>query len=328
MHSSNPIGGYFELELPHPRPWLHDKAILLSSGRAALEYVIRAIKPTLIYIPRFTCDVVLEPIKNTGTAYRFYSITPQLEIADDISPSHGELLLYTNYFGVMGTYCRKLAKKLGGKLVLDFSQALLTPPEFGAHTFYSPRKFVGVPDGGCLYTDATLPAKLPCDSSWDRYSHLIGRRDLGAEAAYESFKANDAALIGGGLKRMSMSTERLLSSIDFDRVLRTRLENFMILHEALGVKNNLNIDVAAVFGPMVYPFLCNYSDLRTKLANEKIYTAMYWPNVLNWCSENDIEWQITTNLLCLPIDQRYGISEMKRIIEAVCFNLPPENSLN
>lgn len=321
MPNQKSIGGYFELELPCPQPWLHDGALLLNSGRAALEYVLRALKPSLIYIPRFTCDVLLEPIERTGTAYRFYSITSELEVAGAVSPAQGELLLYTNYFGVMDAYCRKLAEMHGSRLLLDFSQALFSSPPAGAHTFYSPRKFVGAPDGGCLYTDASLTAELPRDASLDRYAHLIGRRDLGAEAAYAQFKANEAALVGEGLKKMSASTERLLSSIDFDRILRTRRDNFASLHDALGVANRLNVDLTATFGPMVYPFLCNHPDLRTTLVMNKVFAATYWPNVFEWCEEADIEWQLAANLLPLPIDQRYGVTDMERIIGLVSSHL-------
>lgn len=318
---NNVIGGYFELELPCPQPWLHDSALLLNSGRAALEYVIRAQKPSLIHIPKFTCDVLLEPIKRTGTAFRFYSITSDLEIAGAVSPARGELLLYTNYFGVMDAYCRRLAEMHGSRLILDFCQALFSPPPTGAHTFYSPRKFVGVPDGGCLYTDVKLATDLPCDASLHRYTHLIGRHDLGAEACYALFKENDAALIGEGIKKMSASTKRLLSSIDFDRVLTTRRENFSTLHQALGAANRLTADLTDNYGPMVYPFLCNHTDLRTTLVTNKVFAATYWPNVFEWCKEVDVEWQLAANLIPLPIDQRYSIVEMKRIIDLVSSHL-------
>lgn len=311
------IGGYFELELPSPQAWMHESALHLNSGRAALEYILLALRPSLIHIPRFTCDVLLEPIKRTGTAFRFYSIGPDLSLAESISPAHGELLLYTNYFGVMDTYCRNLAEMHGSRLVLDFSQAFFSPPPVGAHTFYSPRKFFGVPDGGCLYTDASLAAVLHSDASLNRYAHLIGRLDLGAEVAYPLFKAHDSALVGEGLKKMSASTERLLSSINFDRVLHTRQENFATLHQALGSENQLKVNLDAAFGAMVYPFLCNHPDLRKKLVMYKVFVATYWPNVFEWCEENDIEWQLATNLIPLPIDQRYGVKEMKRIISLI-----------
>jgi hypothetical protein len=315
MTFPEPIGGYFELELPKPRPWLHSGAIHLNSGRSALEYILRALKPSLIHIPRFTCDVLLEPIHRTGTDYRFYSITSELEIDSKISPNQGEILLYTNYFGVKDAYCLKLAEMYGSRLVLDFSQALFTPPPAGVHTFYSPRKFVGVPDGGCLYTSAILTEELRRDISLHRYTHLIGRRDLGADAAYNYFKANDDSLVGEAIKMMSASTERLLSSINFDQVLSTRRENFTFLHQALGASNRLRIDLAAAFGPLIYPFLCNNSELRTTLVRNKIFVATYWHNVFEWCDESSYEWHLATYLIPIPIDHRYDTRDMENILK-------------
>jgi hypothetical protein len=265
--------------------------------------------------------VLLEPFERTGTAYRFYAITPELEIAADVAPDEGELLLYTNYFGVMDGYCRDLAEKYGDRLILDCSQALFAAPPAGAHSFYSPRKFVGAPDGGCVYTGGRLAGELPRDVSAERYTHLVGRRDLGAEGAYQQFKENDATLVGQGMKRMSRSTERLLASIDFDRVLQARQENFATLHQTLGGVNRLKVDPGRALGPMVYPFLCDDTGLRRALVAEKIFVATYWPNVFDWCGEADIEWQLAANLLPLPIDQRYGTEEMKRIIGLVSSHL-------
>jgi hypothetical protein len=321
MSSSEPIGGYFELELPPAGPWLHDGALLVNSGRAALEYILRVTSPALVHVPRYTCDVLLEPFERTGTNYRFYAITPGLEIAEEVAPGKEELLLYTNYFGVMDGYCRHLAEKHGDRLILDCSQALFAAPPPGAHSFYSPRKLVGVPDGGCLYTPGRLAGELPRDVSADRYTHLVGRRDLGAEGAYHQFKENDAALAGRGMKRMSASTERLVASIDFDRVLEVRQENFATLHRALGGANRLEVDLGGVLGPMVYPFLSDDAGLRRALVAEKIFVATYWPNVFDWCGEADIEWQLASKLLPLPIDQRYGTAEMERIIGLVSSHL-------
>ena len=43
--------------------------------------------------------------------------------------------------------------------------------------------------------------------------------------------------------------------------------------------------------------------------------ATYWPNVLKWCSEDMLEYELTNNIIALPIDQRYGREEMDYIIK-------------
>lgn len=48
-----PIGGYFELELPH-FPEIHSEAIALNSGRFCLEYILRCRNYKKVYVPYFT----------------------------------------------------------------------------------------------------------------------------------------------------------------------------------------------------------------------------------------------------------------------------------
>ena len=45
------------------------------------------------------------------------------------------------------------------------------------------------------------------------------------------------------------------------------------------------------------------------------YVAMYWPNVLKWCTADMLEYELTNNIIALPIDQRYGSKEMDSIIK-------------
>ena len=70
--------------------------------------------------------------------------------------------------------------------------------------------------------------------------------------------------------------------------------------------------------PMVYPlYLENGDEVRTKLIQNQIFVARYWPNVLNDAKPTDLEFSLTMNILPLPIDQRYGTEDMNRIIEII-----------
>jgi hypothetical protein len=224
----------------------------------------------------------------------------------------GQYILYTNYFGCMDRYCEALAERYGRKLILDCSQALFFKPDNAARLFYSPRKFVGVPDGGCLYTDASLGSLQP-DVSTSRYAHLVGRLDEGPESAYRQFKSNDSSLSGAPLRAMSPSTRRLLASIDYDRVKARRRSNFERLHARLGARNGFAIPEVPD-GPMVYPFLPDGTGLRDRLISEQVYVATYWPDVPSRCGEGEVETLLTERLIPIPIDQRYGAADMDRIL--------------
>lgn len=317
MSSPDPIGGYFGLELTGSGRFPHDDGILLSSGRACLEYILRAKGARRVHLPKYTCDVMLEPLNRLAIPHSFYAIDEQLEIASEPDVPDGEFLVYTNYFGLKDAYCTKLAGRLGERLIIDSAQALFFEPPERAHCFYSPRKFVGIPDGGCLYTDTHLEETLDADASDERYSHLIGRIDRGPEAAYGKFKENDAALSGEPMKLMSASTRRLLAAIDFERVRQRRIDNFQRLHAALGQSNRFAMAGSGGQGPMVYPYLTDDAGLRARLIEQRVFIATYWPNVFQWCEETELEHRLAKQLLPLPIDQRYGPDHMDRIAALV-----------
>lgn len=317
MSSSEAIGGYFELELSGGGGFPHGDAILLNSGRACFEYILRAAGTRRVHLPKYTCDVMLEPLEKLGIPWTFYAIDENLEIAALPDVGTEELLVYTNYFGVKDRYCRELAARFGARLVLDCSQAYLFAPPASASSFYSPRKFLGLPDGGCLYTGATLDDEFETDGSLGRMSHLLARIEQGPEAGYPFFKANDASLSGEPIRLMSALARRILESVDHDALRRRRAKNFASLHELIGASNRLEIAGADATCPMVYPYLGGGPELRRKLIDNRIFVATYWPNVLEWSRPGEIEHALTTDLLPIPIDQRYGREHMERIASIV-----------
>ena len=60
-----PIGGYFEWEFPtNTETFPHSDGVLLNSGRHSLEYILKSLGViNRLWIPYYTCDVVLQPIK-------------------------------------------------------------------------------------------------------------------------------------------------------------------------------------------------------------------------------------------------------------------------
>lgn len=315
------IGGYFSLELPVvKRDYIHKNGIYLNSGRNALEYILKSISDIKsLWIPYYTCDVVLEPLRKLNISYSFYSINDFLELADDIKLGANEYILVTNYFGIKDAYIRDLSAKYSNRLIIDNAQAFYAMPLDGVKTIYSPRKFVGIPDGGIAYMENGLDINdFEQDISYNRCSHLLKRLDLGAEAGYAEFRENSHLLKKQPIKRISNLTLIMLSSIDFDSIKKQRKENFKRLHENLSGINQLHIPDMDTFAcPMVYPFYSSDSSLKKRLIEKKIFVATYWPNVMEWCKSMDIEYQLANQIIAIPIDQRYGIEEMDYIIKII-----------
>lgn len=313
----NPIGGYFELELRKGNEY-HKDAIRLNSGRNAFEYILRARDYKKVYLPYFTCDVMLEPILKLKLKYEFYHINEQLEPIFDFSQiGVDETFIYTNYFGIKSLEAIKISKTYPN-LIIDNSQAFFEKPIAGIDTFYSPRKFFGVPDGAYLYTNTLLQIELSHDKSMTRFSHLTKRIEDGAEAGYSDFKTNDDAIKWQSIKLMSTLTQALLCGIDYENVIKIRKQNFQFLDEHLQSSNKLHLQVDPDFVPMIFPYLTTKGkNLKQKLLQNGIFVATYWPNVFEWCDKIQMDYKIAEEIVPIPVDQRYGLKEMEYIISQI-----------
>lgn len=146
---------------------------------------------------------------------------------------------------------------------------------------------------------------------------MVKRLEEGAEAGYVDFKANEDFLSTLPIKSMSAVTNALLCNINYEEVIRIRRRNFLHLHRLIGKSNILKISEDFNFVPMVYPFLPEKPGLREYLISHKIYVAKYWPNVQEWLTNDALEYFITSNLVPLPVDQRYNLKDIKRVAAKV-----------
>lgn len=310
------IGGYFELELRRGEHF-HNQAFRFNSARNCFEYILLARKYTKIYMPYYTCEVMLQPLQKYGICYEFYSINDQLEPVELPTLHSNEALLYTNYYGLKQPYVEFLARIYGNQLIVDNAQAFFAPRVDGIDTFYSPRKFLGVPDGGYLYTDAVLQQDFIVDKSCHRMPHLLLRIEEGAEKGYSLFRKADDSLDNQPIHKMSLLTERLLQNVDYSYIREKRKENFLFLQHSLSESNKLVIKEDDNSVPMIYPYLTVNVQLKKKLIDKRIFVATYWPNVEKWCNADSIECFLMRNLIAIPIDQRYGIGEMSKILDLI-----------
>ena len=310
------IGGYFSLELPL-REEYHKDAIRLNTGRNCLEYILRARGYKKVYVPYYTCEAVMEPINKLGIPYKFYHIDIHFEIRDHFTLKEGEALLYTNYFGLKQRYVKKLAETIGSRLIVDNTQAFYAKPIPGIDTFYTCRKFFGVPDGAYLYCDKDLDEEMEQDYSYDRVAHLVKRIDLSAEDGFKDFRRVDDGLDNQPIRKMSKLTQRMMQGVDYESAAQRRRANFQILHKVLGKENNLEFNLEDDVVPMVYPYLLPVEGLREKLIENRIFVARYWPNVMDWTKPEDIDYLLAYQMQPLPIDQRYGVDDMNSIISII-----------
>lgn len=307
-----PIGGYFELELNRGQEY-HRDAIKLNTGRNCFEYILRTASIKKIYIPAYTCSVLLEPIKKLQIKYDIYHIDENLDPIFNKVVLGNEALLYTNYFGIKDKTVKKLSRIYKNKLIVDNAQSFFSKPQKILGTFYSPRKFLGLPDGGYLYYKQKMNGFLSTDLSFERMEHLLRRLDTTPELGYKAFVKNDKSLSNQPIKKMSNITSAILQSIDYKEIKKRRMLNFIFLHNKLKNLNELKIDLNNNAAPMVYPFLYTKKELHEFLIGHKIYIAKYWEETVDNYTLSEFENKLVSYCVPLPIDHRYDINHMKMI---------------
>ena len=307
------IGGFFELELRNESEF-HSGAYRYNSARSALYHLIKGTDIKKIFLPYYICNSVLEPLVDLGVELEFYQIDESFQPIFPINLVDGrDCILYINYFGVNGSTARKIGDS-GYPIIFDYTQAFFDDPIEEKATIYSPRKFLGVPDGGYLYSNFNLPS-VEEDKSYGRMDFLTKRIDCSAQESYDLFQLNEMRITQAGYLGMSRLTKRLLESIDYQNVKKTRFENFCYLHKELESVNELTFDVDELTAPMVYPLLIPKEGIREKLIDNKIFVATYWESILHSTKKDWFEHRLAQYMIPLPIDQRYGYEDMASIVE-------------
>lgn len=309
---SKEIGGFFSLESYGEKQY-HKNGILLNSARNALRYIIQVYSIKEIYAPYYTCPVIFTAIRKEKCKIIFYDIDKNFTPIGNIPEK--PFILYNNYFGICSGNIRRLLKK-HKKIIIDNAQSFFSPAS-GLACFYSPRKFFGLPDGGIAITNKKIKRTFEKSISYKRMSHLLMRPDIGAEAAYNEFKKNDSEIDELHIQEMSILTKLLMGNINYKTTKIKRCNNFQYLHANLKEMNELPIRINKKAVPMAYPLLIKKPGLKEYLIGNKIYIPKYWDGLEKVIPTDAFSNYLTNNLLPLPIDQRYGEKEMKRIVDVI-----------
>ena len=292
-----------------------------NSVKAALDRLLCMEKPEALYVPLYYCPSTTEALVRTGVVIRFYHIGSDL-LPEALPDQEGDAVLLVNYFGIMDERITALARSFRhATVLLDQAHAFFCPPLMKENVFnvYSARKFFGVPDGAYA-----VGARLHAGQTQPHFAdatayYLLKSFERGTNAAYAEKKQADTD-IAAVYAPMSELAVGLLKNADYEAVRARRLRNFEAFHAALGCRNKLHI--AAPAPAYMYPFLCeNGQELKTRLVREKIYVPTLWNGEMLRREGNAFELDMSDNAVFLPIDQRYGETDLAFLISTVEENL-------
>lgn len=308
------IGGYFGFSLPNLGQFPYPQAMKYNSARSAFFDLLDQNNIKKIWMPKFICDSMIEPLIILGIKIQYYdldeSFYPKI-------PSHLEsdsYLFYVNYFGICTSIQQRLLEAYpSNQIIFDHSQAFFVTPFECFATLYSPRKVLPIAEGGLLVTKAiTTPNYISRDieEMIQQYYHCFVSRLSNTSEGYEGFKRNEMLFNDCTPKKISQVTEELINCFDYKNIKAIRLENFKFLHAQLKSINKLHIDIDSVISPLTYPLLLD-SKISNKLIEHNIYTPTYWVDSLKRVEPTSFEHQLILNTTHLICDQRYSIKEMQ-----------------
>lgn len=319
--SKKAIGGYFALERGSGTglAWIND-ATGYRSARSAVAAALTALQPTTVWVPNFVCGAINDTLRSISANVRRYTLTKSFDIPELVNPASTDLLICIDYFGINGAAVDRSINRFGVKNVLvDASQSLFFRHWPGCTTVYSPRKFLGIPDGGLIRTSLPLAsryASVEADSI-ARSQHLLYRLADLTDAGYTKFQEAEASLSGCEPEALSQLTATLLRSVDVEEIAALRIRNYQLLATLL---RPAGFDIPCLpldAVPLCCPVRCDEAThVRKELAERRIFTPTYWLDAA--IPDNDhVALTMRDRTVYLPCDQRCGEPELLSIANAM-----------
>jgi hypothetical protein len=198
MTAVRAIGGYFGLETGAGRglSW-RAGALAVQSGRMALRLALDAWPRATLWLPAWYCPPARAALAASGWRLREYALGEDLGPDAALQPAAGDRVLLVDWFGLHGESVRRACRRFGADRVLvDAAMSLWFEPDPGVVVATSPRKFVGVPDGGWLRhaPAAAAPAAPDPEASIARCAHLLRRAAGDVAGGRAPFAAAEAAI--------------------------------------------------------------------------------------------------------------------------------------
>lgn len=315
------------------------------SGRNAIKALCRNLIqcPKRVILPIYTCETVIQPFIDEGWEVSFYQINKNLTINEQsifwlLEEKKPSVVFVHSYFGfntLEDESCLQYCKRAGAIIVEDMTQSLFSKHYVKCADYYvsSFRKFLAIPDGGVLISASHLK-KIPAEDADSQIARVaMDAFDMKADyfkseapEVKEAFRAKYQELnrlIGDNrfIQNISPISLSILFSCNMNAITTARRSNYLYVYnemqtiESLIPVVNFPVDECA---PLYLPvYTDNRSDLQRFMAENSIYCPVIWPKPLQIACEDADTQYMYEHMLCIPIDQRYGNDEMKKIVESM-----------
>lgn len=352
------IGGFLSLDLPdfsesfsHSESvyscWTEDAIQILkrSNARSIFAALLKAHDCKRLWLTEF-CSKSMHSLAQF-LPVEYYPVNRDLSpdlTALETGLKHGDAVLGINYFGrSYATEFNLLKEKNPDVLFIeDCAQDLFPGLKWGDWQVFSPRKLLGVPDGGigvCRSRKWQVPesylSTVDCPekvvskilSLLLRYEDLQETRN---EDWYTHYRNVESSLVFDGFgenetRGMSRLSGYILSSFSISSLSEKRMVNQDVYYSLL--PDSMMFFPKTASKPMlgVPVWLENRDKVAAGLADMGIFCACHWDSVPDSCCAAGRE--ISKHILTLPVDHRYTPKHMRIVAESL-MDIVQENRIS
>ena len=331
MSNTSTIGGFIGLEAPSPNaPARFESGDLLwfRNARAGLHHLLLSLQTRRVWLPAYVCTHFAQAAGEGGRSLLFYPV------GSDLTPDTGFLkarlqagdaVVGVDYFGAAAgdRALADLAAELPDLVWIQDRAQALWPVEapWGQYLLYSPRKMIGVPDGGVL---VSMRGPLP-EPRWrrdDDVGHLLpaiqrfeDRESRHNDVWRPGYRAAEDAMTAEAFP-MSRLARALLPAIDVGAAIERRRRNAAVLEARVGEFTLLAASRLSTGTPIGVPVLTDdASAVGRRMAEQGVFCPRHWPDLPSPADAFPQEHELSRRLLTLPCDHRYLEDDMSRVAD-------------
>lgn len=333
------IGSEFWIEGIPDKLIAEREGVYAISGRTAIDLILQDLlkkRPAKrVYMPAWCCDSMLAPFLDWGFEVKFYDINLDDSLRYTIDEKGNSDVFYlTNYFGYENTLAIETVKQFKAKgaiILYDRTHSFLMNDakyrEIADYSFASIRKWMGVVGGAVIDGLLDNPDLKDCPyapikevAMQEKFRYLRGDKQIVKENFLNAFGEFGHRLAQDyKYYEMDNLSYSLYKQADLKEMGEQRRANAGYLHNHLHSVTfigNLTDNAAPLFVPVFLENKAKRDTIRKKLTRNNIYCPIHWPKPQLIPEEFAVN-KIYDTELSLICDQRYGLNEIKQIVNII-----------
>jgi len=322
--------GFEYMEQPLPN-FLKEPCLKLINGRSGIRILCELLKPSKVWMPSYLCHSMTEAVSKE-VAVEFYPINEKLRVKNlewvkEVKAR--DIVLFIDYFGFdLHQEAMQAVKERKAWILQDAAQALLSTFDRPHADFilYSPRKTVGIPDGGILQSQCDedfsgivlegAPSAFVLaahNAFWERtYFDRTGSGEW-----FPLYKKAEEVSPTGSYRMTDLSLALLKHGFDYKQIAHKRRGNYQALNKALADISLLG-ELPDNVAPLGFPVICADRDaVLKKLYAGNIFCPVHWPLqrvAPDWFADSHT---LSAGIITQLCDQRISETQITQLINTV-----------